>query len=40
MLNIALCGDWAGNGWFRSGEARGTGFTHGLDLKELAHAQV
>eukprot|EP00434_Breviolum_minutum_P002787 symbB.v1.2.002449.t1/scaffold99.1/size346285/5 len=29
VLNIALCGDWAGNGWFRSGEARGTGFTHG-----------
>eukprot|EP00438_Fugacium_kawagutii_P006849 Skav210203 [mRNA] locus=scaffold3141:34356:52856:+ [translate_table: standard] len=29
VLNIALCGDWAGNGWFRSGEARRTGFTHG-----------
>lgn len=29
VLNIALCGDWAGNGWFRSGEARRTGFTRG-----------
>ncbi|CAK9046711.1 Probable glycosidase C21B10.07 [Durusdinium trenchii] len=29
VLNIALCGDWAGNGWFRSGEARRTGYTHG-----------
>lgn len=29
VLNIALCGDWAGNGWFRSHEARSTGFTHG-----------
>ena len=37
VLNIALCGDWAGNGWFRSGEARRTGFTHGLDLKGMFH---
>ncbi|OLP85701.1 hypothetical protein AK812_SmicGene33274 [Symbiodinium microadriaticum] len=29
VLNIALCGDWAGNAWFRSGSARSTGFTHG-----------
>jgi len=29
VLNIALCGDWAGNGWFRSGAAKRTGFTHG-----------
>ena len=32
MLNIALCGDWAGNGWFRSGAAKRTGFTHGRGL--------
>jgi len=29
VLNIALCGDWAGNAWFKSGMARSTGYTHG-----------
>jgi hypothetical protein len=29
VLNIALCGDWAGNAWFRSPAARRTGYTHG-----------
>ncbi|CAE7542361.1 unnamed protein product [Symbiodinium natans] len=29
VMNIALCGDWAGNAWFRSGAARTTGFSHG-----------
>eukprot|EP00933_Yihiella_yeosuensis_P058351 TRINITY_DN5878_c0_g1_i1.p1 TRINITY_DN5878_c0_g1~~TRINITY_DN5878_c0_g1_i1.p1 ORF type:complete len:528 (-),score=107.88 TRINITY_DN5878_c0_g1_i1:670-2253(-) len=29
VLNTALCGDWAGNAWFRSPAARRTGVTHG-----------
>ncbi|CAE8643320.1 unnamed protein product, partial [Polarella glacialis] len=29
VLNIALCGDWAGGAWLKSSAARRTGFTHG-----------